>query len=41
MRPFIYERVDSAQSALAAFAGAPVDADRQSLAGGTTLVDLM
>ena len=41
MRPFIYERVDSAQSALAAFAGAPVDADRQYLAGGTTLVDLM
>jgi xanthine dehydrogenase YagS FAD-binding subunit len=41
MRPFIYERVDSPQAALAAFAAAPADADRQYLAGGTTLVDLM
>jgi xanthine dehydrogenase YagS FAD-binding subunit len=41
MRPFLYERVDSPQGALAAFATAPADADRQYLAGGTTLVDLM
>jgi xanthine dehydrogenase YagS FAD-binding subunit len=41
MRPFVYERVDSPQAALAAFAAAPADADRQYLAGGTTLVDLM
>ena len=42
MRPFIYERVDSPEFALAAFASAvPADADRQYLAGGTTLVDLM
>ena len=41
MRPFVYERVDSAESALSAFATAPSDADRQYLAGGTTLVDLM
>jgi xanthine dehydrogenase YagS FAD-binding subunit len=41
MRPFLYERVDSPQAALAAFATAPADADRQYLAGGTTLVDLM
>jgi xanthine dehydrogenase YagS FAD-binding subunit len=41
MRPFIFERVDSPQAALAAFAAAPADADRQYLAGGTTLVDLM
>jgi xanthine dehydrogenase YagS FAD-binding subunit len=41
MRPFVYQRVDSAESALTIFATAPVDADRQYLAGGTTLVDLM
>jgi xanthine dehydrogenase YagS FAD-binding subunit len=41
MRPFVYQRVDSAESALTTFATAPVDADRQYLAGGTTLVDLM
>ena len=41
MRPFVYQRVDSAESALTIFAAAPVDADRQYLAGGTTLVDLM
>jgi xanthine dehydrogenase YagS FAD-binding subunit len=41
MRPFVYERVDSPQAALVAFATAPADADRQYLAGGTTLVDLM
>ncbi|PWT90216.1 MAG: FAD-binding molybdopterin dehydrogenase [Proteobacteria bacterium] len=41
MRPFVYERVDSAESALTAFATVPIDADRQYLAGGTTLVDLM
>jgi xanthine dehydrogenase YagS FAD-binding subunit len=41
MRPFVYQRVDRAEAALAAFAGAPADLDRQYLAGGTTLVDLM
>jgi xanthine dehydrogenase YagS FAD-binding subunit len=41
MRPFAYQRVDSPQAALAAFAAAPSDADRQYLAGGTTLMDLM
>lgn len=41
MRPFAYERVDSPQAAVAAFANAASDGDRQYLAGGTTLVDLM
>ena len=41
MRPFIYQRVDSAAAALAAFVDAPTAGERQYLAGGTTLVDLM
>lgn len=41
MRPFVYERVDSAAAALVAFDNARADADRHYLAGGTTLVDLM
>jgi xanthine dehydrogenase YagS FAD-binding subunit len=40
MRPFAYQRVDSTEAALAAFVNAS-DVDRQYLAGGTTLVDLM
>src|ERR1043166_7010680 len=41
MRPFVYQRVESSQAAVAAFVTAPVAAERQYLAGGTTLVDLM
>jgi xanthine dehydrogenase YagS FAD-binding subunit len=41
MRPFIYQRVDNAAAALAAFVDAPTAGERQYLAGGTTLVDLM
>ena len=41
MRPFAYQRVDNPGAALATFAAAPADAERQYLAGGTTLVDLM
>jgi xanthine dehydrogenase YagS FAD-binding subunit len=41
MQPLIYQRVQSPEAALAAFASAPAAADRQYLAGGTTLVDLM
>jgi xanthine dehydrogenase YagS FAD-binding subunit len=41
MQPFIYHRAESPEAALAAFAAAPAAADRQYLAGGTTLVDLM
>jgi xanthine dehydrogenase YagS FAD-binding subunit len=43
MRPFTYERVDTAQAAHAAFgtSRAAAAADTQYLAGGTTLIDLM
>ena len=43
MRPFTYERVDSATAAIAAFGPGAVGAasDSQYLAGGTTLIDLM
>ena len=43
MRPFTYERVDSATAAIAAFGPGAVGAasERQYLAGGTTLIDLM
>jgi xanthine dehydrogenase YagS FAD-binding subunit len=41
MRPFAYERVDDTQAALAAFGSAREAAERQYLAGGTTLIDLM
>jgi xanthine dehydrogenase YagS FAD-binding subunit len=41
MRPFVYQRVDNPEAALAAFITAPAASDRQYLAGGTTLVDLM
>src|ERR1043166_2725052 len=41
MRPFVYQRVESSQAAVAAFVTAPVAAERQYLAGGTTLVDPM
>ena len=41
MRPFVYQRVESPQAAVGAFVTAPVAAERQYLAGGTTLVDLM
>jgi xanthine dehydrogenase YagS FAD-binding subunit len=41
MRPFVYQRVDNPQAALAAFITVPASAERQYLAGGTTLVDLM
>ena len=43
MRPFTYERVDSTTAAIAAFGRGPAAAasERQYLAGGTTLIDLM
>jgi xanthine dehydrogenase YagS FAD-binding subunit len=44
MQPFAYDRVDSAKAAVAAFGQAPAadhQNDRQYLAGGTTLFDLM
>jgi xanthine dehydrogenase YagS FAD-binding subunit len=43
MRPFTYERVDSATAAIAAFGPGAAGAapERQYLAGGTTLIDLM
>jgi len=42
MRPFTYARVDSTTGAIAAFGtGAEVASERQYLAGGTTLIDLM
>jgi len=41
MQPFAYERVDTAEAALATFSGARPAADWQYLAGGTTLIDLM
>jgi len=41
VRPFVYQRVESPQAAVGAFVTAPVAAERQYLAGGTTLVDLM
>jgi xanthine dehydrogenase YagS FAD-binding subunit len=41
MRPFLYQRAEDPQAAVAAFVTAPVAAERQYLAGGTTLVDLM
>jgi xanthine dehydrogenase YagS FAD-binding subunit len=41
MRPFAYARVDTPAAAVGAFDNVRAAADRQYLAGGTTLVDLM
>lgn len=41
MRPFVYQRADTTEAAFTAFDNARASDDRQYLAGGTTLVDLM